>query len=127
MPYPGERKEDLMIAAQLADNVIACTDLKHEDETCRLEKLQKELEVHSNGKRGINLVLPTKINTNEWESNTNNLFAIGDYFGYERIADLLPFCERIHDLPKDGKTVWQLRQKNIQDAFNRLLERVEDL
>ncbi|MEA1961135.1 MAG: hypothetical protein U9N81_07640, partial [Bacillota bacterium] len=42
---PGERKEDLMIAAQLADNVIACTDLKHEDETCRLEKLQKELEV----------------------------------------------------------------------------------
>ncbi len=124
---PGGRLEDLMIAAQMADNVIACTDLKSEDEVYQMEVLQKGIEHLSAGRRGINLVLPSKVNANKWESNTNILFDMGDFFGYERISDLIPLDHRIHHLPKNHKTVWDLHNTSIRDAFSRLLARVENL
>lgn len=124
---PGGRLEDLIIAAQLADNVIACTDLNSDDELLRLERLQKEMLHLSDGRRGINLILPCKVNINKWESNANSLFSIGDYFGYEKIADLIPNDHRIHPLRINGKTVWELQNTSLRDAFSRLLERVENL
>jgi len=39
---------------------------------------------------GIDLILPNKINTKEWEQNTQQLFTLADYFGYEKIADPIP-------------------------------------
>ena len=124
---PGGRLEDLIIAAQLADNVIACTDLNGDDVLRRLERLQKEMIHLSDGRRGVNLILPCKININKWENNANGLFAIGDYFGYEKIADLIPNDHRIHPLRTNGKTVWELQNTSLRDAFSRLLERVECL
>ncbi len=38
------------------------------------------------------------------------------------MADPIPYCERIHDLPLCNQTVWSLKQENIKDAFDRLLE-----
>lgn len=122
---PGGQMEDLMIAGLLADNVIACTDLKNEDELHRLSLLQNELERISNAERGINLILPSKVRTGEWDHNSTMLFLMADHFGYEKIGELLPYCERIHDLPQSQRHAWQLHQQNIRDAFDRLVDRVE--
>jgi hypothetical protein len=73
------------------------------------------------------LVVLNKVNTKEWRNNTESFSLLADYFGYERISDPIPHCERIHDLPVDGRTVWELAQKNLHDAFMRLTEAVESL
>jgi hypothetical protein len=49
------------------------------------------------------------------------------YFGYERIADPIPHCERLHDLSLEGHTVWEISQENLQDAFLRLIQVVESM
>ncbi len=72
-----------------AATTIVCTDLNHDNELEELQALEKCL--HSPGKdNGIDLILPNKINTKEWEQNTQQLFTLADYFGYEKIADPIP-------------------------------------
>lgn len=122
---PGGDAEELLIAALLADNVIACTDLRNEKELDRLSLLQEQLEQISQGQKGLNLILPCKIVSSEWDHNTTILFSIAEYFGYDRIGDFLPSCERIRNLPDTQQHAWQLQQNNIKQAFNRLVERVE--
>ncbi|HHW61540.1 MAG TPA: tyrosine-protein kinase family protein [Syntrophomonadaceae bacterium] len=122
---PGGEAEELLIAALLADNVIACTDLRNENELHRLSVLQEQLNQISQGQKGLNLILPCKIVSSEWDHNTTILFSIAEYFGYEKIGDFLPSCERIHSLPDTKQHIWQLQQSNIKQAFNRLVERVE--
>ena len=75
----------------------------------------------------MDLIISNKINTKEWEHNSQQLFALGDYFGYETLADPIPHCERIHDLPLTGWTVWDLQQENLKSAFTRLVATVEEL
>ena len=72
-----------------AVSVIVCTDLSHDNELEELQTLEECLQ--SLGKdNGIDLILPNKINTKEWEQNTQQLFTLADYFGYEQIADPIP-------------------------------------
>ena len=72
-----------------AVSVIVCTDLSHDNELEELQALEECLQ--SLGKdNGIDLILPNKINTKEWEQNTQQLFTLADYFGYEKIADPIP-------------------------------------
>ncbi|NLX01848.1 MAG: hypothetical protein GXY40_04870 [Syntrophomonadaceae bacterium] len=68
---------------------IVCTDLSHDNELKELQILEECLQ--SLGKdNGIDLILPNKINTKEWEQNTQQLFTLADHFGYEKIADPIP-------------------------------------
>ncbi|HHV15530.1 MAG TPA: hypothetical protein GXX58_03015 [Gelria sp.] len=69
-------------------STIICTDLSHDNELDELQTLEKCLQ--SLGNDGIDLILPNKINTKEWEQNTQQLFTLADYFGYEKIADPIP-------------------------------------
>jgi cellulose biosynthesis protein BcsQ len=68
---------------------IVCTDLSHDNELEELQALEECLQSLGND-NGIDLILPNKINTKEWEQNTQQLFTLADHFGYEKIADPIP-------------------------------------
>jgi hypothetical protein len=72
-----------------ADTTIVCTDLSHDNELEELQALEECLQSRGNG-NGIDLILPNKINTKEWEQNTQQLFTLADYFGHEKIVDPIP-------------------------------------
>lgn len=109
------------------DAVLVCTDLTHGDEVEQLQRLEQHLLTLTGKSNLIKLIIPNKINTKEWEHNSRYLFAIAEHYGFEAIADPIPHCERIHDLPMQGYTVWNLKQKNLQEAFNGLVEAVVKL
>lgn len=71
------------------DLITACTDLRIEDRIA-LPSLDRLLSSATVDKHGIDLVIPTIINTKEWGNNSEVLFDLLDYFGEERIADMVP-------------------------------------
>ncbi len=86
--HPASR-EYYKFADVPAVSVIVCTDLSHDNELEELQTLEECLQSLGND-NGIDLILPNKINTKEWEQNTQQLFTLADYFGYEKIADPIP-------------------------------------
>lgn len=118
-------KSDFSWLNELSDYLIVCTDLSHADEVADIISLEKSLT--ESQKSSISLIVPNKINTKEWDHNSQQLFSLAEYFGYEKIADPIPYCERIHDLPLGGRTVWELSQQNLQAAFMSLVEAVKAL
>lgn len=120
-------KSDCCRLDELSDYLIVCTDLSHSNEVDAIISLENDLYNPAKPGNSISMLVLNKINTKEWEHNSQQLFALADYFGYERIADPIPHCERIHDLPLDGRTVWELSQQNIKDAFMSLVETVQKL
>lgn len=117
--------EDCRLFLMVADMVLVCTDFSQTNNLEELHAMEQLLQISLGQTRNINLIIPNKINTKEWDYNSQQLFALVDYFGAARIADPIPYCERIHDLPGQGKTVWQLSQQNLQSALGRLVEMVE--
>lgn len=117
-------KSDFSLLNELYDYLIVCIDLSHTDEVADIISLEKSL---TDSQKSISLLVPNKINTKEWEHNSQQLFALADYFGCERVADPIPYCERIHDLPLGGSTVWELSQQNLRAAFMSLVEAVKAL
>jgi cellulose biosynthesis protein BcsQ len=115
---------ELEIARQ-ADLIIATSYLDNADEVEEIMALDKTLK-HNNTDliHGIDLMVPIKVDPAEWNKNSQRLLALGDYLGYENMANMIPACERIHDLSKDGKTVWDLSQNNIKNAFRELLKQI---
>ena len=107
--------------------LAVCTDLEHLDELALIQTLQQSLSSTDDEPKPVDLIISNKINTKEWDHNSQQLFALGDYFGYETLADPIPHCERIHDLPLTGRTAWELPQENLKSAFTRLVETVEAL
>lgn len=79
--------------------------------------------------RGIDLFIPNKVKPGEWEKSSAFLMELASQFGYERIADTLPYCEAIHDLAKERQSVWDLpdNYSNRKAAFQRLAENVLEL
>ncbi|MEQ8201734.1 MAG: ParA family protein [Syntrophomonadaceae bacterium] len=119
--------ESLKPLTGFPSKLAVCTDLEHPDELGQILALQQSLSGGIDDLRPIDLIIPNKINTKEWDHNSQQLFALGDHFGYEVLADPIPHCERIHDLPLTGRTAWELQQENLKSAFARLVETVEEL
>jgi len=99
--------------------IFICTDLKSDEEIADLIRLDQQLKGHA---RRADLIIPLKLDPKEWENNSSKLLALGEHFGYERIADMIPACERIHDLAKDGKSIWDINQLVLQNAFRQLVD-----
>lgn len=84
-------QENCRQISTLADIVVACTDLGHDDELEELQDLEKFLQTPVGKANSIDIILPNKINTKEWNQNSRRLFALADFFGFERIADPIPY------------------------------------
>jgi cellulose biosynthesis protein BcsQ len=112
---------------KLSNHSIVCCDLSQKNAANEVISLDRNLHDLNKAAHHFSLVVLNKINTKEWHNNTENFSLLADYFGYERIADPIPHCERIHGLPLDGRTVWELSQENLRDAFMRLTEAIESL
>jgi len=110
-----------------SDFVIACTRLQSPNECRHLLELQSKIQRYRPDNQGLDLLLPMQIHSGEWAVNSHRLFELAEAFGDDKIADYLPHCERIHDLYLQKKCVWDIPQPAIIDAFNRMLERVEQL
>lgn len=89
-------------------------------------ELDQAVRSQTGHEQGIDLIVPGLGQAGEWESNSRQLLALADYFGEEKIADLLPHCEAIHDLPQLKSTVWNLpdRYRNRKEAFHSLVKRL---
>lgn len=120
-------KTDCNLLGNQFEHLLVCIDFSCVKEVEELIALEKYLQDSSGKMKAISLIIPNKMNSKEWANNSQQLFALADYFGTERISDPIPSCERLHDLPQLGRTVWQLNQQNLQDAFRRLVEAVEML
>lgn len=107
------------------DRILVCCSLEEKDSARQVIDLDQHLSSLTDSSRPVDLVVMNKINTKEWHNNLECFSLLADYFGEERIADPLPYCERIHDLPLDGRTVWELSQENLRDAFMRLTEAIK--
>lgn len=86
----GSSHQSLNLNANPADKFIAFTDLSTADEKHILQKLDIEIRNHSEQEKCINMIVPSKIKTGEWENNSSILFLIADYFAPEKIAALIP-------------------------------------
>ncbi len=115
------------LLGKLSEHLLVCTDFRCDKEVEELIALEKYLQALSGKSKAISLIIPNKINSKEWAHNSQQLFALADFFEIDRIADPIPACERIHDLPQQGHTIWQLDRQNLQEAFRRLVEAVEML
>ncbi|MEA4924345.1 MAG: hypothetical protein VB084_03450 [Syntrophomonadaceae bacterium] len=109
------------------DLLIACTRLQSPNECRELIQLQSKIRQYRRDNSGFDLLLPLQIHSGEWAVNSQRLFELAEAFGDDKIADYLPHCERIHDLFLQRKFVWNIPQPAIIDAFDRMLERVEQL
>lgn len=69
------------------------------------------------------LYIPCQTKTGEWEATSARLISLADQVGWENIADPLPHCEAIHDLPLLQSHLWSLpvHYRNRQQAFQSLL------
>lgn len=107
-----------------SDIIIACVEAGASNN--HILELENRLRELSNGSRGIELVVPAKARMGEWERNVEHLMALTEHFGADRIADFIPFCEAIHDLPRENKAVWDLPEHygNRKQAFDRLVDNV---
>ena len=106
-------------------HIIVCDSPENKAAPAQLISLEQRLSQLLGKSQPISLVVMNKINTKEWHNNLEYFSALADHFGYEKIADPLPHCERIHDLPLQGLTVGELSQENLRDAFMRLTEMVK--
>lgn len=123
----GEEKDFCKRGMAHCDFIIACTRLQSPDECNHLLELQSKVKRYRQADRGLDLILPMQIHSGEWKINSQRLFELAEVFGDEIIADFLPHCERIHDLFIQKKSAWQIPQPAIIDAFDRMLESVEQL
>lgn len=105
-----------------ADQLWCCIEAGKEAPRAIVE-LDQAVRFLTGGAQGIDLIIPGLGKAGEWESNSRQLLALADYFGAEKIADLLPHCEAIHDLPQLKSVIWDLpdRYRNRKDAFHNLL------
>lgn len=110
-----------------ADIILACVEAGAKDN--QVFELDKQIRQLSQGARGIDIIVPSKARAGEWESNVGHLMELTDNFGEEKIADFIPFCEAIHDLPREKKAVWDLpgHYSNRKQAFDRLVNKVLNL
>jgi len=120
-------RTDCDLLSKLSEHLLICIDFRSDKEVENLIALEKYLQALSGKSKVISLIIPNKINSKEWAHNSRQLFALTDFFEIDRIADPIPACERVHDLPQQGHTVWQLDRQNLQEAFRRLVEAVEML
>ncbi len=83
-------QEDCCFLGPVAETLIVCTDLAATDELEELKSIEELWRNTRLNNGGIDLIIPNKINTKEWEHNIEKLSLLADYFGYERIADPIP-------------------------------------
>lgn len=76
--------------------------------------------------RDIALFIPNKVKPGEWEQSSAMVFELAEKYGWEKIADSIPYCEAIHDLPKEKQSVWELpdNYSNRKAAFQSLVDAV---
>lgn len=91
--------------------------------------LDENIRHFSGGAKRLDLVVSNKVQPGEWNQNSNFIFELAEHLGWDRMADPIPYCEAIHDLSLDNKSIWDLpsQYRNRQDAFQRLVERVLEL
>lgn len=69
--------------------ILLCTDLQGENEVKAIQDLQDQLQDRG-VQDGIALIVSNRIETKEWDHNSRQLMILGDYFGYEKLADPIP-------------------------------------
>ena len=120
----GDNVDNLCHEAEKAEQVIACVQVGDEGEGISL--LNTLLATARGVTHGIDLVVPGKVDPGEWEKTSQHLEELAEEFGEERVADMIPFCEAIHDLPSLKICVWDLPREysNRKQAFNSLVDKV---
>lgn len=120
----GDTVEALCQEAEKAELVIACVHVGDEDES--IASLDGLLATARGLTPGIDLVAPCKADPGEWEKTNQHLTELTERFGEDRIADMIPFCEAIHDLPSLKRCVWDLPHEynNRKQTFNSLVDKV---
>ena len=108
--------------------VICVVDGNQTDRSGIMALNQYLKEVRPDG-QGLDLLVPNKVKPGEWSGNSQLIFDLAEDLGWEKIADPLPYCEALHDLPKEHASVWELpaQYKNRRAVFQSLVDRVLEM
>jgi hypothetical protein len=124
----GEEEKTLEVWKKYRPLVLCIVDAG-KDNMGGITSIDKRFRSYSTEWHGIDLVIPNKARPGEWEKSSRLLSDLAQLLGWERLADPIPYCEAIHDLPLGHKSVWDLpmQYSNRQEAFQRLVEKVMGL
>lgn len=123
-------KNEVVIETWIDDaSRVVCVVNVEEDNTMGVIALDQEIRQQSGNVRGVDLVVLNKVLPGEWEKSSGMMLDLGQHLGWEKVADPIPFCEAIHDLPRQNQSVWELpsQYSNRKEAFQRLVETVVGL
>lgn len=120
----GDSVDGFCCEIEKAGMVISCVQVGEEDDSILL--LDEKLAAVRGITPAIELVVPGKADPGEWEKTSLHLTELAERFGEEQVADMIPFCEAIHDLPKLRICVWDLPREynNRKQVFNSLVDKV---
>lgn len=126
--YIPQTKEDISKILQHWPYLVLCVIDEGKDDLKELVSLNHYLQNILDKSKGIDVIVPNKIKPGDWES-IKFIDNLAQEFGWDQIADSIPFCEAIHDLSKENKSVWDLPKQysNRQAAFLSLVEKVVEL
>lgn len=126
--YIPQTNEDISKILQHWPYLILCVVDGAKDDLKGLVSLNYYLQSILEKSKGIDLIIPNKIKPGDWDS-MKFIDNLAQEFGWDQIADSIPFCEAIHDLLKENKSVWDLPKQysNRQAAFLSLVEKVIEL
>lgn len=74
----------------LIDQFLVCTDLQSEDELSEMQNLHTKLLENEVKTDSVSIIVPNRIDTRRWDYNNRQLTSLGDYFGFDKIADPIP-------------------------------------
>lgn len=104
-------------------DMVCCCFQTIQDSLNELVTLQKHLTADY---INVDLFIPCQTPPGEWELTSAILMDLSEHMGWEKIADPLPYCEAIHDLPSLHSSLWDLpsQYRNRQEAFRSLLHHI---
>ncbi|HWP95690.1 MAG TPA: hypothetical protein VN426_02490 [Syntrophomonadaceae bacterium] len=125
---PGKDKEHLgsMIKHQA---LTICVIDAGKDDADSIISMDEKFRRLCGGTKGFDLLVSNKVRPGEWDKSSTLIFDLAGQLGWDKLADPIPYCEAIHDLAMENKSVWDLpsQYSNRQEAFQRLVQRVVEL
>jgi hypothetical protein len=111
------------LSTLLKIDMVCCCFQTIQNSPNELTTLQKNLTADY---KNVDLFIPCQTPPGEWELTSSVLMNLSEHLGWEKIADPLPYCEAIHDLPSLHASLWDLpsQYRNRQEAFRSLLQHI---
>ncbi len=86
----AENLEQVQMVQSKTPFATICIVEGSQDDSATVLKMDENIEQITGATRGIDLLVPNKVHSGEWEEVGQLLMCLGERWGFERVADPLP-------------------------------------